>query len=388
MRPDRPLRRRAGARALAAVALVSVTSGCATTATTGGAPTPAGPALVEAPAAVVEGHRLRPQARTQGPAETDRDRAAGRRERGGDRTLGRLARRTEALARLPRPVRAAGTVLAPPVPGRSGTGLLLGHLDPVTAPVGGPVDESLTVSVANIPRRTSGTGFTRSMAAISADGQDVLVLNEVGSRSLDALRAAAPGYAAYRDPVPDRSTGGSQSMNNVVMWREDRWNLVDAGRVKVVDDDRGFNRGVAFTWDRYLTWTVLQSRRTGAVVPVVSLHMPTNPVRAPRQPGTPGQTRLQRYDDGMDRVLGVVRVLQAHGPVLLAGDMNSHPTQGSWTAAAKMGSIGYAHVKDRGVMYLFHPASAAVTSARELAIASDHPAVVATVDLRGTGPVG
>ena len=334
--------------------------------------------VAEAPPRIVRGTELR--------------RLAGDTGRAGDRgradTRGTLARRTEKLASLARPIRVGGTLLARPTAGRSGTGLRLGYLDPVEAPVGGPVDQSLAVSVANIPNRTSTAGFQQSMATLTRDQPDVLVLNEVSGRSDEALLATAPGYAAYRDPVVDRSVGGSQSMNNVVMWRTDRWNLVDAGRVKVVDDDRGYNRGEAFTWDRYLTWTVLQSPETGAVVPVVSLHMPTNPVYAPRQPGNPAQSRVQRYNDGMDRVLAVVRALQTHGPVLLGGDMNSHPTQGGWTAAAKMGSLGYGYAKDRGVMYLFHPGAAAVVDAREVPIASDHPALVTTIDLQGAGPVG
>ena len=55
----------------------------------------------------------------------------------------------------------------------------------------------------------------------------------------------------------------------------------------------------------------------------------------------------------MDVLVNTVRVLAAHGPVLVGGDMNSHHSQGAWTAAAKMTAAGYDYVKDRGVMHLF-----------------------------------
>ena len=45
--------------------------------------------------------------------------------------------------------------------------------------------------------------------------------------------------------------------------------------------------------------------------------------------------------------------------------MNSHPNQGSWTAAAKMAAAGYGYRKDQGVMYLFHSLEATVPSSRQ-----------------------
>lgn len=275
--------------------------------------------------------------------------------------------------------------LATPSPGRSGTGLLLGALDPIVAPVGGPVDDKVRISVANIPNRTSKRGFRTSLEAITANRQDFVLLNEVGARDLDTIRKVARRYGAYRDPVRDATLGGSQSMNNVVMWRSGRWNLLDAGRVKVVDDDRGYRLGQAYTWDRYLTWAVMQRTKTGAIVSVVSLHMPTNPEYYPKQPKGAEGSRLRRYKRGMDRVLGVVEELAEHGPVLLGGDMNSHPHQGRWTASSKMATLGYGYTKDAGVMYLFHPTGSEVVTRRAVDIASDHPALLATVHLGGVG---
>lgn len=289
-----------------------------------------------------------------------------------------LKRRSGSRSQLPK--------LVTPSVGRAGTGLALGVMDAVVAPVGGPVTGTVSTSVANLPNRTGAEGFASSLRAITAGGQDFVILNEVSARSLDTMRALAPAYDAYRDPVPDPTQGGSQSMNNVVLWRADRWSLVDAGRVKVVDDDRGYLRGRPFVWDRYLTWTVLQRQADGAIVSVLSTHMPTNPARYPAQPAGSSISRLERYSRGMDLVVQTVRNLGRLGPVLLGGDMNSHPYQGAWTAAQKMAAAGYGHVKDRAVMYLFHQPTVRVLAHREVRIASDHPAIVSTFDMGGQGP--
>jgi endonuclease/exonuclease/phosphatase (EEP) superfamily protein YafD len=319
------------------------------------------------------------------------ERADGR--RGDDGRRSGLAGRVEALidsgkipakrrgrsgSRLPR--------LVTPTDGRAGTGLALGVMDAVVAPVGGPVTGTVSTSVANVPNRTSASGFAASLRAVTAEGQDFVMLNEVSARSLDTIRSTAPAYGAYRDPVPDPTQGGSQSMNNVVLWRADRWSLVDAGRVKVVDDDRGYRLGEPFVWDRYVTWTVLQRQDDGAVVSVLSAHMPTNPVRYPAQPGGGSTSRLERYSRGMDILVQTVRTLGTLGPVLLGGDMNSHPYQGAWTAAQRMNAAGYGYVKDRAVMHLFHQPAVRVLAHREVRVDSDHPAIVTTFDMGGQGP--
>lgn len=354
------------ARIAAAALLVPALAACGATAR----PEVYVPPRVESPTSSSEalaGTRLEPE-----PGE--------RRRRG----TGSLAATAEKKARERRPARAV--TLLPVGTGRFGSGLVLGAMEPVTAPIGGPAAGRVRVSVANIPNRTSAAGFAASLGRLVSRGQDVVLLNEVSGRDLGTMRALAPGYDAYRDPVPDRSLGGSQSMNNVVLWRTDRWNLVDAGRVKVVDDDRGYRRGRPFVWDRYVTWALLQRRSTGAIVSVVSTHMPTNPAKYPAQPGSAAVSRLTRYAVGMDRVVAVVSVLSRFGPVLLGGDMNSHPHQGTWTAAARMQAQGFGYAKDSGVMYLFHPPGSAVLAHRQVRIASDHPALLATVDMRGTAP--
>jgi endonuclease/exonuclease/phosphatase family metal-dependent hydrolase len=282
--------------------------------------------------------------------------------------------------------RQVGPVLVEASTGRVGTGLAFGPLTGVEAPVTEPVQGTVTASIANLPNRTSDGGFASSLGTLTAGDQDFVFLNEVSRRSIDGIRSIAPAYDAYRDPQADRSTGGTQSMNNIVMWRSDRWLLVDAGRVKVVDNDTGFLQGKAFTWDRYATWAMLQRKEDGAIVSVVSTHMPTNPGKFPQQHGRTSMSRVERYSRGMDVLVGTVRTLAEHGPVLLGGDMNSHHSQGGWTAAAKMTAAGYQYVKDRGVMHLFFPGGADVVSNQQVGVASDHPAIVTTLDVNGLGP--
>jgi endonuclease/exonuclease/phosphatase family metal-dependent hydrolase len=269
--------------------------------------------------------------------------------------------------------------------GRAGSGLELGRMGQVDARVGRKHDGRVRVSVANIPNRTSKRKVRLSLADLTSDRQDFVLLNEVGSRDLAWLEQHAGPYRAYRDPVRDTTRGGSQSMNNVVMWRPKRWELLDAGRVKVVDDDRGYRAGEAFVWDRYVTWAVLGRTTSRAVVSVVSLHMPTNPVVYPEQPGKDRPSRKRRWKQGMARVVDVVQRLAKHGPVLLGGDMNSHPHQGKWTAAAAMGRIGHGYARAE-VMYLFHPPGSEVVEHRVVEVHSDHPAISTTVDLTGVGP--
>lgn len=270
--------------------------------------------------------------------------------------------------------------------GRVGTGLALGDIPDIKAPVSEPVQGAVTTAVANIPNRTGNSGFVSSLRALTGPGTDFVMLNEVSRHSSDAIRAAAPGYGVYRDPAPDRGAGGAgQSMNNVVMWRADRWRLVDGGRVKLVENDQGFHHGRPFTWDRYATWAILQ-RDDRAVVSVISTHMMTNPGKYPKQHGNPGLSRAGQYARGMDVLLALGDTLAQFGPVVVGGDMNSHPGSGSWAAAPKMRAAGYQYAKDAGVMYLFFQPGVELVSHRQVRVASDHAALVSALDMRGKGP--
>lgn len=269
--------------------------------------------------------------------------------------------------------------------GRSGTGIVRGEIPAPAAPAGRPMYGKVTTAVANLPNRASNRRFAWSMRRLTKDRPDFVTLNEVSKRSIETLRATAPGYDAYRDPLPDTTRGGTQSMNNVVLWRTGKWSLLDAGRVKLVNNDRGYHAGRRFTWDRYATWTVLR-RRDGAIMSVVSTHQMTNPKKYPRQHGNPRHTRVKQYKRGMNVLVRLVDVLATRGPVLVGGDMNSHLSQGRWSAPAKLGKAGYAYAKNRGVLYLFHQERLRVVASRQVKVASHHPALVTTVGLRGQGP--
>jgi hypothetical protein len=64
--------------------------------------------------------------------------------------------------------------------------------------------------------------------------------------------------------------------------------------------------------------------------------------------------------------------------------MNTHGREGPWTAQSRLTGAGYGFAKDRAVMYVFYPSAAEVVSHREVRVASDHPAIVTTMDLTGT----
>lgn len=286
----------------------------------------------------------------------------------------------------PGPDDAAGPVLAPASTGRTGTGLRLrDYPDLDHLPIGPPVAGEVATAVANIPNRTSGRAFRRSVQRLASSNADFMILNEVGRRSVDAIRAQAPGYGAYRDPVRDPGPGGNQSMHNVLLWNTERWTMIDAGRVKLVENDRGYLGGRRFVWDRYATWAMFQ-RADGAIVSVVGTHMMTNPAKFPRQHGYVGMSRKEQYRRGMQYLRGLVSRLEVHGAVLVGGDMNSHAHQGGWSAHAQMRDHGYLYAKDRGVMYIFHPLQAQLLENQQVRVASDHPALFTRFDLNSTGP--
>jgi hypothetical protein len=66
--------------------------------------------------------------------------------------------------------------------------------------------------------------------------------------------------------------------------------------------------------------------------------------------------------------------------------MNTHGREGSWAAAPRMSAAGYGHAKDNAVMYVFYPDGVEVVAHRQVPVASDHPAIVTTLDLQGVGP--
>lgn len=264
--------------------------------------------------------------------------------------------------------------------GQSGTGSELGVISPITAAPGAPVTGRIRIVNANLPRPL---GLAPSLQKIERKAQpDFITLNEIHKFTKRELKAALPGYGAYKDPVVIDSFGPMQSINNAIMWRSDRWRLVDGGRIKIVEDDRCIFRGNKVRWDRYAVWGVFERRADGAVTSVVSTHHMVNPNRW-RQWGDQPFTRHEQYGEGMSYLAQLGAELSAYGPVLIGGDMNSHPNDGIWAAAPRMTDAGYGYTKDQGVMYQFFPVGVAVVSHTQLKVASDHPANVTVLGMKG-----
>ncbi|MCW2737791.1 peptidoglycan DD-metalloendopeptidase family protein [Nocardioides sp.] len=259
---------------------------------------------------------------------------------------------------------------------------------PVEGPVGGPVRGDIVVAHANIPNRVGMVGFNASMPRVLSTRPDFVSLNEMAGRSLAQIEAAAPGYAAYREPDAVPGSSARESISNVVAWRTDTWTRVAGGRVTIVDGDRGFYDGRPIVWDRYVIWTMLQ-RADGAVVSMLSTHHMINPHKYPRQHGHPPLTRAEQYGHGMDTLIGLATSLAAHGPVLVAGDMNTHATYTDlpWSAVAKMSAAGYGW-HSAAVDFIFYPHQLGVTLTRSWSgpMQSDHPWIAAKFAMNGVGP--
>ncbi|UFN45194.1 peptidoglycan DD-metalloendopeptidase family protein [Nocardioides okcheonensis] len=248
----------------------------------------------------------------------------------------------------------------------------------------------VVVAQANIPDRVGDAGFTASMPRVLSTRPDFVSLNEMSGRSIAQIEAAAPGYAAFREPDPVPGTSARESLSNVVAWRADTWTRVAGRRVTIVEGDHGFYDGRPILWDRFVTWTMLQ-RDDGAVVSMLSTHHMINPHKYPRQWGNPPLTRAQQYGQGMDVLTSLAASLAAHGPVLIAGDMNTHASyiDLAWSAVAKMREAGYGwHAT--AIDFVFYPQHLGVTLAQGWSgtMQSDHPWIAARLAMNGAGPTG
>jgi murein DD-endopeptidase MepM/ murein hydrolase activator NlpD len=220
-----------------------------------------------------------------------------------------------------------------------------------------PIRGTVSVAQANIPNRSTVTGFTTTMRAITSRNPDFITLNEVSARSIAFLQSAAPGYAAYRDPSKAEGDPQGQSMGNVVMYDSDTYKAIDEGRIKIVDDDNTRYQGRDVQWDRFATWVLLERRDDGAIMGVISVHHMTNPGKY--GPNKPLRQRL--YSQGMDSLLALVGELEKHGPVFVGGDMNSHSDQReAWTAVTKMSGAQFSWYNN-SVDYLFFQRNLGIT---------------------------
>ncbi|ABL79294.1 MULTISPECIES: endonuclease/exonuclease/phosphatase family protein [unclassified Nocardioides] len=254
----------------------------------------------------------------------------------------------------------------------------------ITATPGGPVTGQVLVANANIK---TDAGFNPGVRALAGPSPDFITLNEVEGIPLSQMRSTVPGYDAYREEPPAGEDAG-QAMGSAIMWRSDTWTMLDGGRVKIVDDDHTVFKGENKLWDRFAAWGIFQ-RSDGAVVSIIAVHHMTNVYRFPGQWGNPPMSRAEQYGLGMDYLTDLVGVLAPYGPVLVGGDMNSHPNDGPNAAAPRMEAAGYLYTKDSGVIYNFYAAPVNVTKTWEIskaAVHSDHPALLTRMAMNGAGP--
>lgn len=163
---------------------------------------------------------------------------------------------------------------------------------------------TLTVVQANI--KTGSSEFGASMGGVLERRPDLVSLNEVGSRSTADLAAA--GYTTYRP-----WSRNNQTRSTAVLWRTDRWQRLDAGRIVLVD-----NGPQQYDAGRAATWVSLSSSDLGQVS-MISTHLLINPARV-----GPNPLRQRLYAEAMGRLARLIRQLSPRGPVFVAGDFNSH----------------------------------------------------------------
>ncbi|MGH4001220.1 MAG: phage tail tip lysozyme, partial [Pseudonocardiaceae bacterium] len=233
-------------------------------------------------------------------------------------------------------------------------------------------------------------GRASSVRALFGAEAVVIALNEVPRSSPTQLAAMAPGFGAYKDPYTNiTSGGGKNSLENAVLWETRVYRLLDGGRFQYVENDWARLNGRPYLSNRYATWVVLERKSDHQQIVVVSTHHMTNPRRYPSRAGHKmPQTRIEQYEAGMGLLRQMITRLSAYGPVLVAGDMNTSPHDGPWSALPQMRRSAYTHTADRGVVYQFVPAGAEATGTRLIPVTSDHSRALLTTIRLGRGRDG
>ena len=251
-----------------------------------------------------------------------------------------------------------------------------------------PIGGVINIAHANIPSRSGIAGLNSSLNSVVAQNPDLIGLNEMFTTSTKQAENAAPGYTAWRDTAPKAGDPGSgETFDQILMWKTSAYTFVDGARIKIINDDKTNTKNGLITWDRFALWATLKRKSDGALVSIISTHMPINPAKY----GPNLKWRQGKYAEGMDALLRQVSSLSASGPVFVAGDMNVHSTQvdAKWTAPAKMREAGY-QWHNYELDYIFFPAGSGVAkiSGSDGAMASDHHWVAARFNLGNAGTGG
>jgi hypothetical protein len=166
--------------------------------------------------------------------------------------------------------------------------------------------DPVVVTTANI-HRTMPRRQARADIARAARAGDVVLTQENRRRRAGDL--APNGWTAYAPRHP------SACRENVVYWDPGRFRRVVERRV-VLYPRRTFPAS-----RRCASVVVLEDRRSGIVVPVVSVHMIPHVERAGRPRRLP--TRIRIYHRTLDRLVRVLATVEARrGIVVVGGDWN------------------------------------------------------------------
>lgn len=247
---------------------------------------------------------------------------------------------------------------------------------PAATVTGGPI----TVGQANLAgfQKPSGAWVRQlptALRGLTAHHPDFLTFDEVARPLVRQFERALPGYAGFQDPTRVPGPGGGQSLDQLVAWKSATWTKLAAARVQLGQNVEMSRHGPV-TRDRFATWMLLQRKNDGALVAVVSTHLPVNPAKyGPNRP-----LRQRQYGHMMRVVTSAVRSLSAYGPVFVGGDFNVHPRQVNqpWSGPATMKALGYRWYS-RDVDYIYYPTGVRRVGAWTGPISiSDHPWVAAT----------
>lgn len=252
-------------------------------------------------------------------------------------------------------------------------------VDPVAflanPPASGSLTGGISIAHANIKASLSGPQFRSDLTKTVTGAPDLVSLNEMSPRGDTELAPA--GYAAFRAPV---TAPASQTRSTAVLWRTDRWTLVEGGRELLVAVGPQ-------KWDagRSATWATVRDAE-GVQVSMVSVHHMINPAVY-----GPNPQRQQIYAAGMTRLQGLVTTLAARGPVFVAGDFNSQwAANDPWGPRVLLGALGMANTMDGlarqathegggTIDYIFFQPTATTFSGQQITdLNSDHHAMLAT----------
>jgi hypothetical protein len=172
-----------------------------------------------------------------------------------------------------------------------------------------PPPEQIRMVQANIKSGIEGGAWAHDFGIVMGSHPDFVTLNEMAPRS-DAQITPA-GYASYR------SMDSAFTAETPVLWRTDRWELVDTG-TRYLTLKR-------VTWGvRAVNWATLRSKASGRVVTVISAHAPPD-----------GAQRSELLPIFMSGLARLVNELDDHGAVLVGGDLNAgERDQHRWPGAA------------------------------------------------------